>query len=373
MTNQFITCLVRQILDNSYNYNIDNFDEERFWKLSRVTKLKSKIKKTFMNIFGRLGLFFIDGDFKESSARFSQIENDLVNLENTYSLLEDEYSKKMLVEVFAYKILGHRRFKLSVNNCEYAKKLNIAQSLIVGNESIEVGSMGWSLRKLDLGNIGYNLKLFYLPLGISIIFMHKQYEYNKINPAIKVKKGNYVIDAGGCWGETALYFAQEVGESGKVFTFEFIPSNLRIMERNFDLNGALKDRINIVKNPIWQHSGKKIYYTDNGPGSSVSEEKLSEKAVEISTLALDDFFLEKKLPRVDFIKMDIEGSELEALKGAEGLMKKYRPTLAISIYHKPEDYYQIIEYVNSLDLGYRFYLDHFTIHQEETVLFAVVK
>lgn len=373
MKNQFITHLVRTLLDNSCNYYIDNFDEERFHKLSGAINLKLKIKKTLMNIFNRQGLFFIDGDFKESSVRFLQIEKYLVNLENAYSLLEDEYSKKMLVDIFAYKIIGHRRLKLSVNNCKYTEKLKIAQLLMVGDESIRIDFMGWNLRKFDLENIGYNLKLFSLPNGILGTFINKQYEYNKINPAIRVKKGDYVIDAGGCWGDTAIYFAHEAGESGKVFTFEFIPSNLRIMKKNINMNDHLRDRISIVKNPIWQSSEKRMFYVDNGPGSSVNEEKQCETAVEIPTLSLDDYFLEKKIPRIDFVKMDIEGAELDALKGAEELIKKYRPILAISIYHKPEDYYQIIEYINSLSLGYRFYLDHFTIHLEETILFAVVK
>ena len=373
MTNQFTTRLVRLLLDNSYNYYTDNFDERRFWRLSRVIKLKSKIKKTLVNVFGRLGLFFIDSDFKESSKRFSLVGKDLFHLEGAYSLLDDEYSKKILVEIFAYKILGHRRFKLSVNDHKYKENLGLVQSLMVGDESIGIDFMAWKLRRFDLKRIGYSLELFHTPNGSLTTFLRKQYEYNKIAPGIKAEKGDYVIDAGGCWGDTALYFAQEVGETGKVFTFEFIPSNLGIMERNIGLNGALKERINIVKLPIWQFSGKKIFYVDNGPGSSVSEEKLNEKAVETSTLALDDFFLEKKLPKVDFIKMDIEGAELEALKGAEGLIKKYRPKMAISVYHKPGHYYQIIEYVNSLNLGYKFYLDHFTIHLEETILFAAVK
>jgi hypothetical protein len=45
--------------------------------------------------------------------------------------------------------------------------------------------------------------------------------------------------------------------------------------------------------------------------------------------------------------------------------------LAISIYHKLPDFWEIARYLDSLDLGYRFYIRHFTIHAEETVLFAV--
>jgi hypothetical protein len=71
--------------------------------------------------------------------------------------------------------------------------------------------------------------------------------------------------------------------------------------------------------------------------------------------------------------MDIEGSELKGLQGAEETICTFRPKLAISLYHKDEDIIMIPEYLHKLDLGYEFFLDHFTIHRWETVLFASPK
>jgi hypothetical protein len=76
------------------------------------------------------------------------------------------------------------------------------------------------------------------------------------------------------------------------------------------------------------------------------------------------------LPKVDFIKMDIEGAELNALQGAEQSLRAFRPSLAISVYHRDDDWVTIPDYLDSLDLGYEFFLDHFTIYESETVLFA---
>ena len=90
----------------------------------------------------------------------------------------------------------------------------------------------------------------------------------------------------------------------------------------------------------------------------------------MDTISIDDFVIERKLSRVDFIKMDIEGAELCALKGAERTIRAFKPKLAISLYHRDTDFTEIPDHLNKLGLGYKFFLDHFTVHGEETILFA---
>ena len=77
------------------------------------------------------------------------------------------------------------------------------------------------------------------------------------------------------------------------------------------------------------------------------------------------------LPRVDFIKMDIEGAEYPALRGAEQTIRSFRPKLAISIYHQISDFVDIPRFLHGLNLDYDFYVEHHTIYQNETVLFAI--
>lgn len=75
--------------------------------------------------------------------------------------------------------------------------------------------------------------------------------------------------------------------------------------------------------------------------------------------------------KVTFIKMDVEGAELEALKGARKTIMKHHPRLAISIYHKPEDIWEIPAYILSLSEDYRFYIRHYQFSKNETILYAV--
>lgn len=70
--------------------------------------------------------------------------------------------------------------------------------------------------------------------------------------------------------------------------------------------------------------------------------------------------------------MDIEGSELEALKGAVHTIQRDKPKLAICIYHKPEDMTEIPLYIKSLVPEYKFYVRHHSNCWTDTVLYAVM-
>lgn len=71
------------------------------------------------------------------------------------------------------------------------------------------------------------------------------------------------------------------------------------------------------------------------------------------------------------IKMDIEGEEPAALQGAEGMLRAFRPGLAISVYHRAEHLWSVFEQLQALNLGYRFYLRCHAYSSFETVLYAV--
>ena len=76
--------------------------------------------------------------------------------------------------------------------------------------------------------------------------------------------------------------------------------------------------------------------------------------------------------RATFIKMDIEGAELAALEGAKGTIIKYKPKLAICVYHKPEDLITIPQYIKKLCPDYKFYLRQHLPITQELVLYAVI-
>ena len=89
----------------------------------------------------------------------------------------------------------------------------------------------------------------------------------------------------------------------------------------------------------------------------------------IELLALDD--IAQDIP-IGFIKMDIEGSELDALQGAEKTLRRDKPLLAICVYHRKGDTLAIMDYPHTVVPEYRFWLRHYSAMQVETVLYAAV-
>lgn len=284
-----------------------------------------------------------------------------------FRLLHDEYSRSLIVPLLAFRCLGGKRIRLPMNQPSYWEKAELAKTMVKQHRVLYTGSEDWHLDHCNIDPLGYPIDFLAVPGVILNTFLMKQYEYNHGPTTITAEPGDYVIDAGGCWGDTALYFAHNVGPDGKIFCFEFLPSNLNIIDRNLDLNPELKQRIQIINNALWDSSNELIGYNDFGPGSRLSDQQCSKHA---QTKSIDDFVAESNIKKIDFIKMDIESAELAALKGAEKTLKTHKPKLAICMYHRQEDFITIPAYLHSLGIGYEFYLDHFTIYGEETILFC---
>ena len=106
-------------------------------------------------------------------------------------------------------------------------------------------------------------------------------------------------------------------------------------------------------------------------GASVAFGGTNGKTIDITSI--DKFISDNKIEHVDFIKMDIEGAELSALKGLEETIKKFKPKLAICVYHKGKDIFEIPEYLISIFPEYNFYLKHNTDGFGDTVLYCYDK
>lgn len=367
--NSFEKELEKKIIDSlNNNFGIENYDEYRFGKftnssipVSKIQPLKNIIKKIInYNPEKKTALKIKDEIISKYGAGFQNIWE---NVNNT--------DKELLVSLIAYRILGYKKVKLPRNNEEYWKAINTSKSLANFEDTVDPHFMHFTLKKFDLHPIGYDVKLYFSELMIAVDFILEQYAY-KINnqDIVCVEEGDCVLDIGGCWGDTALYFAHKAGSNGKVYSFEFIPDNINLFKRNTSFNPSLISSIELISNPVSNISGQNIYYKDNGPGSKVENQPFDGQTGTTTTISIDDFVELNNIQKIDFIKMDIEGAEPFALEGAIKTIKKFKPKLAIAIYHSFEDFVNIPKWILDLNLDYEIFIGHYTIHTEETVCFA---
>jgi FkbM family methyltransferase len=346
----FLEHFTEELLSDWQRHESGNVDRERFADRSSIgMRARSKIRE--------LASYF--GFYRASVLPYDELREvfNVDGLSHAYELLEDEKSRDLFVKVLAYRVLGNRHVRLPLNNAEYWKLRRSLGRFVEKRDTVESPVLG------ALGICNFNqMRLHVHPLAILHTFLLEQYHCERAG--IGVKPGDVVVDAGGCWGDTALYFALN---AARVYCFECTPSNLKIISENLAMNSSLSKKIEVVQKALWNTSGEKLLFQEMGPGSRASSDGTG---VEVETQSLDDFVAANSVGRVDFIKMDIEGAEPKALIGAEKTIRKHRPQLGISIYHDVRHFASIPRWIADLNLGYRFYLDHFTIHAEETVLFA---
>ncbi|MGB4845492.1 MAG: FkbM family methyltransferase [Ferruginibacter sp.] len=357
--------LQKEIEDNLFNNYTDNWDYTIFGTNDRPATANARffawVKKILPQRFIYNRLFKL------------RLQQHVDGMSRFSNLLQDEYSKNLLIQLLAYRLMGHKKIRLPLSNAAYWKQMALAESLIKDQtDCIDPGFRGIKLYKHDLNELGYPVQLYFMSFGVLVDYIIKQYEFNRDGVIIKAEENDIVIDAGGCWGDTALFFAHETGEHGKVYSFEFIPGNITLFNKNMALNAALSKRIELIKNPLWSEPGLEMYYNDFGPASRVSFEKFENATGKTQTQTIDNFVKIAGLPKVDFIKMDIEGAEMNSLKGARETLIRFKPKLAIAVYHDLADFYTIAEYLKSLNVGYKFYLAHYTIHSGETILYAKI-
>ncbi len=239
MDKDFLTAYRQNISICLKNDFKDNWDERRFGAEKQLALLagKQKIKQPITKLFSLINLC------DPIETYVSSLKPNTEQFQWVYQRFVDDESRQLLVQVLSFRALGYRHVKLPTNNAHYWETVENAERLALNSESIDLGWQGRRAYKMDLSSIGYRIKLFYVPFAIIYVFVLHQYECELSDQVIKAEEGNVVIDAGGCYGDTALYFAHEVGEDGKVYSFEFLPENLAIFNQNMSLNPELSQRI----------------------------------------------------------------------------------------------------------------------------------
>lgn len=169
------------------------------------------------------------------------------------------------------------------------------------------------------------------------------------------------VDAGSFDGMTSIYFDKWSKKDSFVYAFEPDLRNAEKCHKNLEEQGIKHE---VFPKGLWSEETQLHFKAIANGASNVDDS--GEEVIKVTSL--DKELGDKK---VTFIKMDIEGSELMALYGAQKVIVENRPKLAISIYHKPEDIWEIPSIVLQYNPDYKLYIRHYSLTDFETVLYAL--
>jgi FkbM family methyltransferase len=181
----------------------------------------------------------------------------------------------------------------------------------------------------------------------------------------KLSKNEVLVDCGAFDGDTLRLFLDESGNKfDRVIAFEPDPSNFaKLSELVSRLPEDVRQRITLHQAATGEINEKLMMDVGIGPSSYIGSGDL-----QVDSFALDSLL--NDVP-ITFIKMDIEGSELATLKGAEKLIRKNSPILTISAYHRQSDLWDIPILIHSLNPDYAFHLRPHMLEAWDLVCYAV--
>lgn len=175
----------------------------------------------------------------------------------------------------------------------------------------------------------------------------------------------FFVDAGCFDGFTTKSFFRWCKNEGYAYCFEPDHENIVTVQKTLS-NAAGK--YELIEKALWSKTTTLSMDAKGNFATSVALPNKNDNLPRVEAAALDDLLGDEE---VTFIKMDIEGAEAEALRGARKIITEQKPKLAISIYHKPEDILTIPQLILEYNSNYKFYLRHYSFSDYDTVLYAI--
>jgi len=256
-------------------------------------------------------------------------------------LKNDQYLKYSIWSDVAHEVFKHYgRFKEDIK-----KKMKI--------EKID-----------DLSRVEIEGRVVYWPAKADVTRLVDMYfeVFNEDNnhyfdiPEMKVKPGDFVLDCGACEG----YFTLKALESGaaKVYCLEPGDAITKCLHKSFA--SEVQTGKVLIYSYLIGDKNETVRFYDHPSDPTVCQVCQQDQEIITDTclqnremLTIDDFCLNHAIKKVDFIKADIEGGEVGLVYGAAKTIRKCRPSLAIAVYHAPENANLIVDFIEKLSLGYK--------------------
>jgi FkbM family methyltransferase len=302
-------------------------------------------------------------DVQASTFNFDWFFRHHPRLFEAYGALDNEASRRLYLQLIAFRLASHFCVKLPQ---PYLDDPQAAQAYAAAEHSVEstldVSGMFGKLRHYDFSFKGERY-VADCTGGLEYYLLRGQYFYRVDGAVVQPEPGDHVIDGGACTGDTALVFSNVVKDGGRVYAFDPVAEHLQIMRHNIE---GFPYR-NVVAMPYGLSDrdvdAPPMVLDRYNPGFRAGQQVVPLRRI-------DSLVEAGEIERIDFLKLDVEGSEMETLNGAVNSIARFRPKMALSLYHKQNDLFEIVNHVRSTWPWYKLYLGHYTIHAEETVLYC---
>ena len=290
--------------------------------------------------------------FVIASTYYTEIENQLKKLcEKNYYTICPRHIAEYNDEVMHQGRIWMAKEWAKINKVDFKYNMNKLEELLADQESKDVLNNIVNFR--NTGDYSY-IENIYNPYVL-------QYFDNSI---IELRDDEFFIDLGAWEGDTICNFIKASNNKYKrIVSFE--PGEQQFKALNQMIRNKNLINIDTYKIGAWSETGY-LFFEEDGGGSSRIYDK---GATKIKVDAMDNMFLDEP---VSFIKMDVEGAEEQALLGAKNIIQKYKPKLAICVYHKPEDIVGLPLLIKEILPEYKIYLRHHTGFDIETVCYAYI-
>lgn len=167
-------------------------------------------------------------------------------------------------------------------------------------------------------------------------YFEKNYEKENIEfLSVHCKKNDVVIDIGAHIGLMSVICAKLVGAQGKVYSFEPTPKTYSILQKIIKLN-HVESIVLPLNKAVSDQKGSLPFYIDDYEGSNANSLVINNHrerhAISIDLTSVDIFYQEFNIEKIDILKIDAEGTELDVLKGAIQVIKKFHPKIILAIH-----------------------------------------
>ncbi len=334
-----------------------------------------RIAKKYDNINVKV---VIDRKFKNNEEFYGIFASSMSNYNFTE---EDRKSSIVIIAVAQKNVQDEIRScfdKLRFNNIMLVTDIYELQLMHSPQKYAELGNNYYSINRnkiieaFNLFNDEISQKIFILFLSTHMLKKFIQLpasprEEQYFPKDIYMRKGySRIINCGSYTGDTVKQLNENYGKISAVACFEPEPKNLNYLLSYLNDNGKeIADEIIVFPCGVYDQTTQVCFSSADASSSIVSD-----GGCIIQCVSLDDV-----LPtfKPTFINMDIEGAELEAIKGAKKIIIENIPDLAICVYQSLNHLWEIALFIKYLNLDYKFYLRTYTNFTNETVLYATTK